>query len=237
MVLQLTKRFDILTLVNGDEDPFTGVTEKILYEEAIKQRFRTHHLQEKWANELGLPFDWEDVWTSIHNQLSLNETIDVIWRQVHLNFYTQYSYNKWHRTSGVCPLCHQVPTTIFHIILYCNTVNRIWNDVEPVLMRLHNVRVSDEEKAFGIIKKKSSNGVLARNWVTYLMRQVISDAERLAHYAPISVPNIKHKIQEKFRSEIHMGFFRSDHGNHLFSFDEVITNKGVLYKKNRDVDF
>ena len=58
-------------------------------------------------------------------------------------------------------------------------------------MRLHNVRVSNEEKAFGIVKKKPSNGVLARNWVTYLMRQVISDAERLAHYAAISVLGIK----------------------------------------------
>ena len=103
-------------------------------------------------------------------------------------------------------------------------------------MRLHNVRVSDEEKAFGIIKKKPSNGVLARHWVTYLMRQVISDAERLAHYATISVPDIKHRIQEKFRSEIHMGFFRSDHGNHLFSFEEVITHNGVLSQRPRDGD-
>ena len=104
-------------------------------------RFRAHHSQERWANELGLPFVWEDVWTSVHNQLSLNETIDVIWRQIHLNFYTQYSSNKWHKTSGVCSLCHQVPQTIFHIILYYSTATRVWNDIEPVLMRLHNVRV------------------------------------------------------------------------------------------------
>ena len=236
LVLQLTNRFDILTLVNGDVVPFTGVTEKILYEEAIMQRFRAHHSQERWGNELGLPFVWEDVWTSVHNQLSLNETVDVIWRQIHLNFYTQYSYNKWHKTSGVCPLCLQVPQNIFHIILYCSTVTRIWNDIEPVLMKLHNVRVSNEEKAFGIVKKKPSNGVLARNWVSYLMRQVISDAERLAHYAAISVLGIKKKIQEKFRSEVHMGFFRSDHGNHLLSFEEVITHNGVLSQRPRNGD-
>ena len=236
LVLQLTNRFDILTLVNGDVVPFTGVTEKIIYEEAIMQRFRTHHSQEKWANELGLPFVWEDVWTSVHHQLSLNETIDVIWRQIHLNFYTQYSYNKWHNTNGVCPLCHQVPQNIFHIILYCNTVTSIWNDVEPVLIRLHNVPVSNEEKAFGIVKKKPSNGVLARNWVTFLMRQVISDVERLAHYAAIPVSDIKHRIQEKFRSDVQMGFFRSDQGNHLSSFQEVITHNGVLSRRPRHGD-
>ena len=157
LVLQFTQRFDVLTLINGDEVPFTAVTEKILYEEAIMQKLRAHHSQEKWGNELRLPFVWEDVWTSIHNQLSTNETIDVIWRQVHLNFYTQYSYNKWHNTSGVCPLCHQVPQSIFHIILYCHTVVRIWNDIEPLLIRLHNVRVSNEEKAFGIVQKKPPN--------------------------------------------------------------------------------
>jgi hypothetical protein len=236
LVLQLTKRFDVLTLVNGDEVPFTAVTEKILYEEAIMQKFRAHHSQEKWGNELGLPFLWEDVWTSVHNQLSTNETIDVIWRQLHLNFYTQYSYNKWHKTNEVCPLCHQFPQSIFHIILYCHTVVRVWNDIEPLLRKLHNVRVSNEEKAFGIVQKKPSNGVLARNWVTYLMRQVISDVERLAHYATITIPEIKDRIEEKFRSEVRLGFFRSDQGNHLFSFEEVITHNSVLSRRPRGGD-
>ena len=83
---KLTKKCDVLTLVNRDEVAFTAVTEKILYEEAIMQKFRAHHSQEKWGNELGLPFVWEDVWTSIHNQISTNETIGVIWRQFHLDF-------------------------------------------------------------------------------------------------------------------------------------------------------
>ena len=153
LVLQLTKKFDVLTLVNGDKVPFTKVTEKILYEESITQKFRAHHSQEKWGNELGLPFMWVDVWTSIHNQLSANETIDVIWRQLHLNFYTQYSYNKWHKTSGVCPLCHKLPQSIFHIILYCKTVARVWSDIELLLRKRHNIGVSNEEKAFGIVQK------------------------------------------------------------------------------------
>ena len=63
------------------------------------------------------------------------------------------------------------------------------------------------------------------------MRQVISDVERLAHYATITIPEIKDRIEEKFRSEVRLGFFRSDQGNHLFSFEEVITynsDKGGL---------
>ena len=172
-------------------------------------------------------------WASIHNQLSANETIDVIWRQLHLNFYTQYSYNKWHKTSGVCPLCHKLPQSIFHIILYCKTVARVWSDIEPLLRKLHNVGVSNEEKAFGIVQKKPSKGVLARNWVTYLMRQVISDIERLAHYNTITVPEIKDRIEEKFRSEIRMGFFRRDQGNHLLSFEEVITHNSALAQRPR----
>ena len=63
------------------------------------------------------------------------------------------------------------------------------------------------------------------------MRQVVSDVERLAHYRTISVTEIKDKIQEKFRAEVHMGFFRSDQGNHLFSFDAVITHNSVLAQR------
>ena len=236
LVLQLTRRFDVLTLINGEQVPFTAVTEKIIYEEAIMQKFRAHHSLEKWGNELGLPFVWEDVWTSIHNQLSGNEAIDVIWRQAHLNFYTQYSYNKWHKTNDVCPLCHQVPKSIFHIILYCDVVVGIWNDIEPLLVRLYSVPVSNEEKAFGIVKNKPSEGVLARNWLTFLMRQVISDVERLAHYATISVSKIKDKIQEKFSSEVHLGFFRSTQGNHLLSFEKVITHNSVLTERHQNGD-
>ena len=43
LVLLITKKFDVLTLVNGDQVPFDKVTEKILYEEAIMQKFRAHH--------------------------------------------------------------------------------------------------------------------------------------------------------------------------------------------------
>ena len=144
--------------------------------------------------------------------------------------------NKWQKTSGVCPLCHKLPQSIFHIILYCRTVVSLWNDIEPLLRKLHNAPVSNEEKAFGIVRKKPSNGVLARNWVTYLMRQVISDTERLAHYATITIPEIKNRIEEKFRSEVRIGFFRSDQGKHLFSFEEVITHKAVLSRRPRGGD-
>ena len=58
LVLQLTQRFDVLTLINGEQVPFTAVTEKIIYEEAIMQKFRAHHSHEKWGNELGLESLW-----------------------------------------------------------------------------------------------------------------------------------------------------------------------------------
>ena len=113
---------------------------------------------------------------------------------------------------------------------------RIWDDIEPLLIKLYDISVSNEEKAFGIIKKKPSNGVLARNWVTYLMRQVISEVERRAHHAPIRISEIKNRIEGKFRSEVHMGFFRYDQGNHLLSFEKVITHNSVLSQRPRGGD-
>ena len=177
----------------GNKCPLQQLLKKSFTRRPSCRSFEPITLKKKWGNELGLPFVWKHIWTSVHNQLSGNEAIDVIWRQAHLNFYTQYSYNKWHKTNEVCPLCHLVPQSIFHIILYCDVVVGIWNDIEPLLVRLYSVPVSNEEKAFGIVKKKPSEGVLARNWLTFLMRQVISDVERLAHYATISVS--KGKVQ------------------------------------------
>ena len=55
---------------------------------------------------------WDKVWNSIHSSLDSNDTKAAIWEQLHLKFYTEYSYNKWHST--LCPLCHEIPVDIYH---------------------------------------------------------------------------------------------------------------------------
>ena len=89
---------DIIQKENGEEIKLKLVTQKQLYEEIIfKIYYRDHHSQSKWVLKLDNPIIWEDVQKTVHNFLTNNCTKTTIWEQIHLNFYTQYNYNKWHR--------------------------------------------------------------------------------------------------------------------------------------------
>jgi len=100
-----TRKENFLIPLNGEEINFFQVTQKILYEEALMRKYRDHHSQIKWALKLNTTIVWDEVWTTIHkNILCTNRTKTTIWQQIHLNFYTQYSYNKWHHKQDPRPL-------------------------------------------------------------------------------------------------------------------------------------
>ena len=64
-----------------------------------------------------------------------------------------------------------------HLILHCHFTNTLWNEIEPLLMKLHPVNVNDGEKAFGVVKKNHTTGSLLRNWLTFKLRDHISQEE------------------------------------------------------------
>ena len=90
------KKKDILFTEMGREIEFLKVTHKDLYRTAIFNIPGFHHSQIKWVVLLDTSIVWEEVWKTVHNFLSTYENISFIWEQIHLNFYTQYSYKKWH---------------------------------------------------------------------------------------------------------------------------------------------
>ena len=180
---------------------------------------------------------WEDVWTSIHkNILCSNHTKTIIWQQIHLNFYTQYSYNKWHQKQDPCPLCHKIPDNIYHSIVDCKIVEQIWNELEITLYKIHPIPVTKEEKALGIVHKKTSTAILLRNWLTYLLRQIISQAEREAYYD--SSCDNAHRIRRNFRkqveSEIRMKAYYYRNKNREDFYDKIITHNAVLCEKDQN---
>ena len=107
------RKENVLINLKGEEIKWNDITQKIFYEEALLRI----NSQVKLVNKLRSPIDWEEVWNGVHNLLSTNETKTIIWQQIHLNFYTQYSYNKWHKTQQRCPLCLNIPNDIFTLYL------------------------------------------------------------------------------------------------------------------------
>jgi len=152
---------------------------------------------------------------------------------MHLNFYTQYMYNIWHKTEQECPLCKKIPESVYHIILECQFTNELWKQIEPFLKELHPVNITDEEKAFGIAQKKTTVGILLRNWLTYLLRQSITEQEKTSFYTS-KKPQLE-KFKQNFKYEIGTQIkakqIRYKNENKLPFFDKIITYQNVLCTK------
>ena len=215
---------------NGEEVQLKLVTQKQLYEETLLTIHRDHHSQIKWVEKLDTAIVWEDVWKTVHNLLSTNLTKTTIWQQIHLNFYTQYSYNKWHKKKDLCPLCKKLPENIYHIILHCEFVNELWEKIDPVLKAIHPGTVTEEEKAFGIVQKKQTTGIVLRNWLTYLLRECIAKEERTAYHSSKipSSENTKQKFNFNLQFEINAKVLRYQNENNLDFFDKMITRTSIM---------
>ena len=223
---------DWVFFANGTNLKMTCINQKDLYEDAILRKSRAHKYQTKWVERLNTVILWEEVWTSVHCSLHSNETKCAIWEQLHLNFYTQYSYNKWHSTSKLCPLCQKRPDDIFHIILHCDFTNLIWTELQPILRRFLNKSVDDQEKALGLVNIKPSPGILLRNWVTFKVREQIMISERKAHYSGCpSIDSFKAQFNRSMADDIKRVMHRFNSEGAFSKIDELVAFNGVLCRK------
>ena len=169
----------LLNTVDGNFN-FVNVTQKLVYEQLLKLNYRDHHSSAKWVEKLNAPVEWDKVWSSVHNPLATEETTSFVWEQIHLNMYTTYSYNKWHKTDLPCPLCTHIIDDEFHLIFDCPVVASLWKEIEPLLLRIDPSPVTEREKIFGILG--NSPAIVLRNWLTYVLRFCIYRQENLAYH-------------------------------------------------------
>ena len=226
--MAITPRYDEIELSDGSPLVFDAVTQKALYEEALMKTCFDHHSPVKWASRLGdTVIQWDLFWKNLHeNYLLSNRVKTTIWQQLHLNFYTQFSYNKWHHTQNPCPLCKEIPQSIFHTILDCKIVRLAWDELEITLYRIHEVSVSDEEKAVGIVEKKPFEDVVLRNWLTFVLRQAVANAERECYHTPRdSLHAIRKTFRKILQNEVSLASLR---GANQYKSDLI--DKALLYK-------
>ena len=117
----LTNTTDDLLLVENKTHPFSTVTQKLLYATLLKLKpyYKTSPYVTKWDEELQMELNWKEIWKTIHCKTLFESTKSSIWEQLHLNFFTQYNFNKWHTTDSPCSFCRKLPRNSFHIILIC----------------------------------------------------------------------------------------------------------------------
>ena len=233
------KKDDMVSLGNKTETKMAMITQKQLYKDAILKNSRDHIHQSKWAFKLQTLILWDEVWNSVHHFLLSNTTKTAIWEQIHLNFYTQYTYNKWHGSTDVCPLCKNIPESIYHTIMHCEFVDTLWTQITPTLIKLHDKSVDDLEKAFGIVNIKKSNGMILRNWITYKMRELILQFERKAYHSS-KIPSMdifKAKLNQSISVELQkwMHIYNNQHKLHIF--EKIFAYKNILCLKIKEGEY
>ena len=224
---------DTVFLGNTETIKMAYITQKDLYEDAILFKSREHTYQYKWAAELNILILWDEVWDSVHHFPMTNKTRTAIWEQLHLNFYTQYSYNKWNKVNEPCPLCKKEPKSIFHIILYCDFTNDVWTQLQPTLLKLTTKSLDDAEKALGIVRNRKPPCLMLRNWLGYKLREQILLFERRAYYQA-KVPSIeifKATYNQSMAKEVKDLIYRLRNEGNLKKFDEIIAFGGILCEK------
>ena len=175
----------IMGLQDRKEHKFKTLTQKFIYSDLIYEQSTDHPYQAQWATErksLGL-IDWDKVWNVVHNQFYTESLKSIIWKQLHLNFKTTHTYNRWHKTLQPCYLCGKIPDDIFHIILECKFSITIWNIVEKTLRKVIPQPSTLHERAFGLqpTNAKIRNPTIIRNWITFTLRRQILLEERRAY--------------------------------------------------------
>ena len=113
----------------------------------------------------------------------------------------------------------------------------MWSHLQPCLNKLHPSPVTEEEKAFGIVRKKPGVGVLMRNWLTYLMREFITELE-CSTYKSKKAPKLgqaKHRFNTRVEFEINKKLWRYQNDGNTATFEKFFTHNNAVCKADNNV--
>ena len=146
IIRDLTNRQEPCLVLVQRNIKFKDVTQKLLYAEILKLKYKDHHSSAKWVIKLQTPVEWDKVWETVHNRLATETTKSIM--------HATYSYNKWHNRDDTCPLClHNTNEDKFHILLECPLTTLLWKQLYPILQLIHPDPVTEQEMVFGMLGK------------------------------------------------------------------------------------
>ena len=207
-----------------------GITHSILYQDLISKSTNPHSYEGNWQIKMPDILDWELIWATVHNKLATNSTKTAIWQITHLRYNSMFFKNRWYKTHNKCPMCKHEPLNEFHVIFDCRYVNTLWADLAPVLRRIHNTPLTDNEIAFGITTPKN-DAVMLRNWLTFTLRAQITWEEGIANYKSKSYPDInafKFRFNALIKQEIVVKKEQHIYRNTLHKYARIITFGNVV---------
>ena len=125
----------------------------ILSDNYVEIKSKTYW-QGKFQN---VQFDF-DVWFSnlFMSCVMPNKILDFNWRIFHGQVLTEKRLFKMKMSNGICIVCKKEIEDIFHLLLFCEHVQYIWNFVEKVtsIIESNNVNLTVFKKMIGNIEKE-----------------------------------------------------------------------------------
>lgn len=215
---------------------FNVVTCKDVYGELLQKKYTEHHSIKKWEDKFSsYIIDWPKIWISVNNPVTTEEVKSLVWEQIHLNDHCTFSYNKWHKQHDKCPLCLVTPSSIYHLTLECEITNNLWAEIEPHLMKITNIVVTDGEKAFGLAGE--SPNIILRNWITFILRKCIADQENLAYHNEKGHGNsldIKINFNDRIKTELMKKYLIFENLGRLPYFKKIFSVNDYLIAWEND---
>ena len=213
------------------------IQHKDIYEELILLKYQEHHSKTKWEHSFpNDEFQWPQIWNAMNNHITSEHTKTIIWRQIHLNEYTTYNYNKWHKQTTKCPFCLNVPQDNFHITLDCPTLAPLWSELCQTLRNLHPNYITDYEKAFGITVANTPR-VILRNWLTFLFRRCIVEQENIAYHNKRGQGNmidLKIKYNSLVKTEVTKKYYLYKNLGQVQNFKDIFGVNNFLIVLDND---
>ena len=212
------------------------VEHRDIYEELISLKYQEHHSKAKWEERL--PNDdlqWPQMWNAMNNHITTEHTKTIIWSQIHLNEYTTYNYNKWHKQATNCPFCLDIPEDNFHIIIDCPILIPLWSELEQTLQNLHPNYITNNERAFGLMG--NTPNITLRNWLTFLFRQCIVEQENIAYHnkkGPRNTIDIKMKYNSLVKTEVTKKYYLYKNLGQLTKFEKMFALNNYLIVRQND---
>ena len=123
----------------------------------------------------------------------------------------------------------QVPANRFHITNECTALAQLWLDIECNLKTLHPVPLTNMEKVFGL--HGNSPGIILRNWMTFLLRDIITHQERIGYYnqkGQGNIEDIKLAYNQKVKTEVWIKYNIYKNLGRLSYFETIFAYKDYL---------
>lgn len=205
---------------------------KELYWHQIYTNELTSPWKRKWENALpNTEIEWEKMWNNVHCNMLQFKVQSKLWEFTNLNFISSFTLHRMYNTDNVCKQCGQEEESSTHIFLTCNMSLCLYTKFEPLLKKIHNINLSQEEMALGIKieNKNTQKRERLRNYVFATIKYTLfKDRVQTQNTIFQRVTALYNKIRSFISTDLQLKFLFAKKNKNIASFKENFLIQDIL---------